>query len=174
MFNQEQLKLLSETYQQQQRLQAEKAAAEEHEKRLEATIHVLSALYDKAAAYTNVVIIGGYAVAFTIWTTMKPGLTKREILWSGLLFLFSALTFIMWECSMMIYNSQNFRGYAKALEAKPSDFESEMKKVRTLEEKRNIRIRRFWFAVLIFTIVPGAAGASVLIGSFIRQLISAT
>jgi hypothetical protein len=100
-------------------------------------------------------------------------LTKRELLWSGLLFLFSALAFIMWECSVMIYNSENLRRFAKALDAKPSDFESEMKKVRALEEKRNIRIRRFWFAALIFTIVPGAAGASVLIGSFIRQLVSA-
>ncbi len=174
MFDQNHLKLLSEAFQQQQRALAEKAAAEEHEKRLEATTRVLSALYDRAATYTNIVIIGGYAVAFTIWTTMKPGLSKRELIWSGLLFLFSALSFIMWECSVMIYNSENLRKFAKALEAKPADFDAALKNAYALEANRNIRIRRFWFASLLLTIVPGAAGAAVLIGSFIRQLLTAT
>lgn len=174
MSDQNHLKLLSEAFQQQQRVQAEKAAAEAYEKRLEATTRVLSALYDRAAAYTNIVIIGGYAVAFTIWTTMKPGLSKQELIWSSLLFLFSALSFIIWECSMMIYNSGNLRNFAKALEAKPEDFDQALTTAHAVEATRNIRIRRFWFASLLLTIVPGAAGAAVLIGSFIRQLLTAT
>lgn len=49
-----------------------------YEKRVENVVKIMAALYDKAAAYTNLIIIAGYAAFFAIWGNVKTFLTKRN------------------------------------------------------------------------------------------------
>jgi hypothetical protein len=48
----------------------------DREKRIEAATRITAALYDKAAAYTNLVIIAGYAAFFAVWGNIKDNYQK--------------------------------------------------------------------------------------------------
>ena len=56
----------------------------EQDKRKEEIVKIMAALYDKAAAYTNLIIIAGYAAFFAVWGNVKAQLGKREMLYAAL------------------------------------------------------------------------------------------
>jgi len=151
---------------------AEKAQHEAHEKRIEETTKLLSALYDRAAAYTNLIIVAGYAGFFAVWGSVKADLFKFEMLASALCLSFSLLVFVFWEVSVMLYASRALGNLNKVLQAPPQDFEKQLQKHNALEAKRAVSIRRIWYGILLLTIVPGLIGGAILMGGFIRQLIA--
>src|SRR6266542_2059685 len=77
------------------------ALSAEHEQRVEAAAKLIASLYDKAVAYTNVVIIAGYAAFFAVWANTKSYLGKRETLWAALLVLISILCYVSSETTKM-------------------------------------------------------------------------
>jgi len=52
---------------------------------LEAQKELLAHTFSQAQAYTNVILVAGYAGFFAIWSFIKPELTKATVFWSGLL-----------------------------------------------------------------------------------------
>lgn len=53
----------------------------ELEKRIDNVVKIMAALYDKAAAYSNLIIIAGYAAFFAVWSNVKgPPWKKRDAL----------------------------------------------------------------------------------------------
>jgi hypothetical protein len=55
----------------------------EVEKKIENVVKIMAALYDKAAAYMNLIIIAGYAAFFAVWANVKAQLGKREMLYAA-------------------------------------------------------------------------------------------
>ncbi len=70
---------------------------EQQNKLVDDIIKINSALYEKATAYTNVVILAGYVAFFSVWNNMKVYLTKSEMLQSASAVTFSLIVFISWE-----------------------------------------------------------------------------
>jgi hypothetical protein len=63
---------------------------------------------DKAAAYTNLILIGGYAGIFTIWSNMKATLPlKASVLVAGSV-MASLSAFIGFEIYKMIFTAVRF------------------------------------------------------------------
>ena len=94
---------------------AEKARHETHEKRIEETTKLLSALYDRAAAYTNLIIVAGYAGFFAVWGSVKSDLSKSEMLASAFCLSFSLMVFVFWEILVMLYTSRTLGNLNKTL-----------------------------------------------------------
>ena len=107
-----------------QRLLLEARQKEEQDKKIEVLVRILSALYDKAVAYTNLVIIAGYAAFFTVWSIMKDQLSQREMLVSAFCITFSLIFFVFWETLKMIITSTYFTGLHRVLEGPPEQNES--------------------------------------------------
>ncbi len=73
-------------------------AAERFKKEtVDTLIKIQSAMFSSGQAYTNVVIIGGYAASFTIWSYTRLYLAERAAIWAALLLMISVVTFIGWE-----------------------------------------------------------------------------
>lgn len=151
---------------------AEKARHETHEKRIEETTKLLSALYDRAAAYTNLIIVAGYAGFFAVWGSVKSDLSKSEMLASAFCLSFSLMVFVFWEILVMLYTSRTLGNLNKTLQAPPQDFEKQLEKHNVLVAKRAVSIRRIWYGILLLTIVPGLIGGAILMFGFLRQLIA--
>jgi membrane-anchored glycerophosphoryl diester phosphodiesterase (GDPDase) len=151
---------------------AERAQREAHEARKAETISILSALYDRAASYTNLILAAGYAGFFTVWTTMKDTLSQTESLIAALSVTFSLLVFVFWEVGVMLCAAKDLGAIQQALDAPQEKFEKLIQQAKISQERRSVSVRRLWFVILLATIVPGLIGAGVLIYSFIRQLIS--
>jgi hypothetical protein len=72
------------------------------EKQKEIIIDIQSRLYDKTAAYSNIIMLGGYAGGFTIWSYTKAELTHRANVLTALLLGFSLFVFILHEIYKII------------------------------------------------------------------------
>ena len=60
-------------------------------------IKLLSALFDKATAYANLIIMAGYAGFFGLWSFTKDKLTPMQVFWSALFITISASVFVIFE-----------------------------------------------------------------------------
>ena len=148
----------------------DKAQKNETDQRIDIMIKVASALYDKAVAYTNVIILAGYAAFFTVWSTMKAKMSHREMLVAAFCITFSLVFFVFWEVTKMIVNSKSLTGLLNVLKAPPQEFDQRLAEQQKADQRLNIRLLRFWIVILVFTVVPGLIAAAVLLWSFGRQL----
>src|SRR5688572_20847673 len=89
------------------RAAAAKEDAAAGEKIIETQIKIITASYDKAAAYTNLIVVAGYAAFFGLWTLTKPYLPRELALWAALLMLLSAATFVVFEVYKMNVTSRD-------------------------------------------------------------------
>ena len=64
-------------------------------------VEILVQLFDKSSAYANLIMVGGYAGAFTIWSYTKTSLTERGNVATALLLGFSLSVFILFEVYKM-------------------------------------------------------------------------
>lgn len=149
---------------------SEKALKDEQDKKIETLIKVLSALYDKAAAYTNLIMVAGYAGFFAVWANMKGFMTPTEMRLSALSMIFSLLIFVLWEVTKMILTSRNLHRLLEVLNAPPTEFDARLKKQQRDERVFNIGFLRAWRIVLVCAIVPALFAAGTLVFSFITNL----
>ncbi len=149
---------------------ANKAQEDEKDERVEFLIRILSAMYDKAMAYTNLIIVAGYAGFFAVWSSMKDNLSPVEMFLSALCITLSLTVFISWEVFGMIARTKNLKGLLRVLDAPPNEFQAALDKQQMAEKTQNICVLRIWIVALIFTVTPALVAAGLLIFSFGRQL----
>jgi hypothetical protein len=125
---------------------------------------IVTHTYSRSAAYTNLILVAGYAAFFTIWKTMKPDLNKVLILSSGLLVLVSALLFVVSEVYGMFARTLHFRKLQKKLAQEPSP--TFVQEVQTAEQEFEAKAFRIWLVVFIPTVLLGVSGGLLLAGAF--------
>jgi hypothetical protein len=139
---------------------------------IEILIKIMSVSYDKAAAYSNLILIGGYAIFFTVWGKMYGELPPFNMKLSALFMSTSVLFFICWEIYKMIYYSNNLKGLHKITkETNPEKFFIDLKNYNLDEQEKNLRMVKIWYFVLIITIIPGVLGGAILLVSFANNLL---
>lgn len=153
------------------RAQAEQQRQREEQvrKMQEAEIWALSTMFDKAAAYTNVFIIGGYAAYWGLWTATKSYLNPLQVLVSALLMLVSIVTFVFFEVykqyrtSMMSVERWRILNTPENQES-PEKCLLALKKFRSDIERANVGFVRFWHVTFCIT-VGAAIGALTVLGT---------
>lgn len=157
---------------------AESAAAREKEvveAIIDAQIRILSAAYEKAIAYTNLIVLAGYASFFGLWQLTKADITKSQSMWAALCILLSALVFVIFEVTKMYVSSRTLLGLNKAI-SNPTIVNSaalllaEIDKVGKSERRVTVVFGYWWHFTLGFTILTGLAGAGILAYAFISAL----
>ena len=136
---------------------------------LDAQKELLAHTFSQAKAYTNVILVAGYAGVFAIWSFLKDDLTKATAFSSGLLISISLALFIAWEVYSMFFRSQSILGVARALED-PDRFEQLMLDYRTSEQERIIRYGRIWLIQLPLVVATGFGAIGVLVSAFVHGL----
>ncbi len=103
------------TPQEMMRRAAEKEQREIGEKIVETQIKIVTASCDKAVAYTNVIVVAGYAGFFGLWTLTKAYLSKCQALWAALFMLVSAATFVFFEVYKMTFTTRSLARQTRTL-----------------------------------------------------------
>jgi hypothetical protein len=152
--------------------QDEEAAA----KVLEIEAKLISLQFDKAATYTNVFVIGGYAAFWGLWAATKTLILPTQALIAALLMLMSITAFVFFEIykqhhmSAQLWQRRNIlrdpanRTSAQAYMAALKRFESET-------EQYNVGFLKYWRFSSYVSIGAGLAAVAVLGTSFVWQLI---
>lgn len=131
---------------------------------------ILAHVYDKASAYTNIVMTVGYAAVFGIWQLMKDHLTYGQNLLVAVLVIISIMLFAGFEVYKMISHAFFFRRLNKILTNFPGNEQGEAWKIAWNEYSTNES--RIWVYFLIPTVLSGFGVGFLLLLLFIRQVSS--
>lgn len=137
-------------------------------------ISVNSQIFDKASAYTNLVIVAGYAGFLTVWTNVRTTMTHRELVASGLAIFVSLAVFVVWEIFTMIYLARAMQQFARVAEAPPSKVAEIFGQMQRAQQRAVLRNRALWMWALLATLIPGLFAAGVLFTSLLRNLFQVT
>jgi len=142
---------------------------------IEATTKFISVEYEKAMAYTNLIILAGYGAYFGLWQVTKGNITKRQAMWSALLMLASLVVFVIFQLWSLYFRSRSLLERVRIMH----DPENRASGTRLLaafaendsvERRRSVRSGRVWHWVFMFTAISGLAGEGVLAWAFVVSL----
>lgn len=136
---------------------------------LEAQKELTAHAFGQAQAYTNVILVVGYAGFFAIWSFVKADMTRAQVFWSGLLIALSLTAFILWEIYGAFYRSRSLLSLARAVND-PSNFEKLIAQHRSEERTRVIWLGRVWAITFGFTVITGFSAVGILLWVFVSAL----
>ena len=142
---------------------------------VEAQIKIVTATFDKAAAYTNILIIGAYAGFFGLWQIAEKHLSERQRLWSVLLVFISITTFVAFEVIKMVLVQREIARKATELQSRQAQSDPEgvirqLNAISTLHERAGLKFMRYWEATMTVTVASGIAGAGIVVWALIAGL----
>ena len=136
-------------------------------------IDMHSKAYDRATAYTNLIMLGGYAGGFAIWNFTRDHLTAKASIWVAIFLLLSLTAFILFEIYKMVLNTKHTTNIANMLrQQKPiadqmADIEEYEKKI---SSDSLLVFMRVWVAVLAFCVSTALIAGTILIWNFVAIL----
>lgn len=157
------------------------AAAKEHarkqkelyDKRVDTLIKVQSALFEKAQAYTRIIIGLGYAGFFGVWAGTRSHMPPSEMVWSALLVTLSLFFYVAYEVyQMIVLTVTDLEELSKLVEAPLGEFEHRHDEYKQKAERKNRDLMKVWYVALFLTVTPGLAGGVILVNAFIRFLVT--
>ncbi|WP_238193581.1 hypothetical protein [Methylobacterium frigidaeris] len=134
------------------------------EKQIKALSEISSKTLDKSAAYNNIILVAGYAGAFTIWSFTRLQLTPRANVCIALSLLLSLAVFIFFEVIKMTIVTKYVSSRAAALKAETTAA-SKIKIIQELDNSNSIILARFmiFWAITLFVTAAGALFALALL-----------
>lgn len=147
---------------------AQKAEQEELKKKADAIsdnyIKTTSVIFEKATAYNNVIMLAGYAGAFTLLTKTKEVISGQLFVFAAFLLGFSLFVFCAWVIGQMIYTSNNTMKAAKTLTSglAPAEFLQQLELMQKNGQKVNLVLGKIWFPVLLLTIIPSVVAVFIM------------
>lgn len=152
---------------------AEAAQKKQQEEYIRVLTRIISHSYDRAAAYTNLIILAGYAGMFTLWSFTKDYLNETIEIFIALMVGASLFIFCAWEVYKMIYSSRLIKKQAELVmePLAPKEFQQRSEAITLSVNRDNIKLHNQWLFVLTVTIILGFGGASILMGYFVIKLL---
>ncbi|KRA33799.1 hypothetical protein ASD68_12680 [Rhodanobacter sp. Root627] len=143
-------------------------AAVEYDKQIKTAQELTTRLQSNASAYTNLVMVAGYAGFFTFWATLSDKLPPWLYAVTGLLIIVSLLLFIGWEITKMIWSALHLNKVQRNLEGKPgpevlAQFQSSLQQF----EKASNQV---WVWFLVPTVVCGLSAGFCVLGFFVWRI----
>ena len=150
--------------------QHKKELLDEYDKRIEDMIKIVSALYDKAAAYANLIMAAGYAAFFAVWANMKALMSPAQMRISALAMTVSLIIFVSWELTKMIRTSLSLKKQLDLANSEGEEFAKKFAEHQKEQRAVNVKFLAVWPYVLGAAIVPAVIAAGVLLYAFIGGL----
>ena len=137
-------------------------------------VHIHTRVFERAAAYTNLVMFGGYAAAFAVWNFTRSHLTYRSEIVIALLLTVSLMAFVFFEVFKMAVGtgalSRQRALLAKSLPA--AEFLAELKALETHESWLvSQRLMPIWKVALFVSVSTALGVVALLLWNFIAILL---
>jgi len=138
-------------------------------------VNMTSALFDKAAAYTSLIVVAGYAGMFSIWAFVSEFLSRAATIAVALLLALSLVVFVCYEIYKMILGATQMMGLSKLVNPPRSnvellaDFQTyEMERKRKSSTPRQIAI---WVVSLSICVLSALAAVALLFYNLLASVI---
>jgi len=142
---------------------------------IESHVKILSAGYDKAVTYTNVIVIGGYASFFGLWSLSKPYLSAFQARWAAPIMLLSVTTFVLFEVYKMTVTTREQHSYAQILHNPEAQTNPNVLLTKLCEYEQNCRRQNItfigvWRVNVIVAVVTAITAVGILGFGLVRGL----
>jgi hypothetical protein len=140
----------------------------------EAVIEMHSRLYEKEAAYTNLILLGGYVGAFAIWHSTISLMTPRGIALVALLLGLSLFSFVFFEVYKVLRGAIiAFRWrHTVTSDLSPSELIQRVRKLEvSLSRDPFIVLLPLWCVVMFFAIGGAIGGVIILMYSAVAGIL---
>ncbi len=136
---------------------------------VEAQIRLYGALFDKASAYSNLILAVGYASVFAVWSALRDHLRPGDVRAAGVLLLVSVGAFVSFEIYKVFLISLATRRRAKALDAPveqlSKDTDEFIAKLQAMEVEHahsDAKAGKFWPISWAVSVGAGSASLALL------------
>ncbi len=127
-------------------------------------------IFQKLEAYSKTIILIGYAGLFAVWGFVKDHLSHRAIVTTAALVGFSLIVYIASEIVEMNLRGLLHHRFNQTIKANPADpakaISDFVEQARTAQTRATGR----WRVILPLTVVPGFAGALILLYNVLADL----
>ncbi len=142
---------------------------------LDVYVKIISLFYDKAALYTNVVLLGGYGAFFGLWGITRPLVTDNQARWAAILMVVSIATVVIFEVTKMVLTTNKLVGYWKTFEnaeslADPALIRTRTQEFEVMSARYNAHFVGAWRFSLAIAVVTAISGVGILLAAFISGL----
>lgn len=136
-------------------------------------VEMQSRIFDKAAAYTNLILIAGYASAFAIWNLTKALLSPKTTIAVALFLGLSLVCFIFFEVYKMVMNANYYSKFSVIMKDvnSPHDFLQKYKIFETNIHRNSVGFKKVWVFSLWFCIITALISLGILFYNFIVFLL---
>jgi len=152
-----------------QQLEQEKLQQMEKE-RQDVLIKMLSALYDKASAYTKMIVGIGYAGFFTIWIHLKEFMGDWERVASGTGILISGVIYVLAEVNNMFSRQKEHLELNEIAGTPIPGFQKKLEDYNKKSDQKLLKSMAASNRILIYTLIFGIIGIGIMLYSFARYL----
>lgn len=137
-------------------------------------VDVYSRLFDKSAAYVNVICLAGYAGCFALWTVLQSHISIHRNSWIALFLGSSLITFVLYELYKMVTTAIVLKKtYALAFSNElPEDYQRRVDAVSKAEAFVKLSYFPAWCVAFSFAAVTGLVAAGILFWNYVRVVLS--
>lgn len=127
-----------------------------------------SRLFDTAAIYNQVIILGGYAAYFTTWSSVSDDLPRWIVHTCGALMIFSISVYVGWTVVSMVATRQHLGRMNEEIARGMENFMARFAAVEAEQLKALHAIAKYWKAAVLLAALPALAAAALLGGATFR------
>jgi hypothetical protein len=124
-----------------------------------------SRIFDASTAYNQLIVIGGYAAFFGVWSGFSKDLDRTVVLSSGALILISLTVYVSWTVFGMFQlgrrNIEAMASFGQGVDG----FEERIQAVEVAAQQRSAIMFKFWRPVVLISGLTGFAAAALLGGA---------
>lgn len=120
-------------------------------------------VFEKAQAYTNAILLAGYAGIFGLWTFAKGTMTGIATNWVVFLAGVSLVLFISWEITQMVWRSVAAAKFVKLVDKSPNEFFELLALQEAGNRRDSARHLLIWKCILLPTVGCAYIAAMLLI-----------
>ncbi len=138
-------------------------------------IEIQSKLFDRAAAYSNLIMLGGYAGAFTIWANTKAQLSPKANVAVATLLGVSLVVFVLYQVVKMLGHLWHFQRVRRLLSDNLTlpEFFAKYNELQSRDDKTTLQLHTRLAAICFLAIVvPALIGLGILFYSFFVTLLN--
>jgi hypothetical protein len=129
-----------------------------------------TSLFDKATAYTKLILGLGYAAFFTVWAGTHQRFSVRQAMISALFMMVSLVLYIIFEIAQTTVISYLGIDFARAVSAPSANIEASLREYNERSAKLTRPLMAAWKIIFPLTVISGLCGAVVLISAFVVSL----
>ena len=145
--------------------EAEELNSQIHERQKELITHTMG----QSMAYNNLIMVGGFAGFFGLWSLTKEYISIGQVFWSALFISISIMFFVFFEIYKMIVNGIIFHRIQEAVDNPPRFIElMEVHRQKTGEMMR--LFGKIWRVVLVVAVGSGFFAGTIMVYSFASGL----